>query len=569
MKDSFKTRVRVVYFFIFIFVLVLTARLFFMQVVKGYYYRDLANQQYVAPRDYYFDRGSIYFQKKDGNLIAAASVKSGFQLSINPQKIEDVENIYEKLSQIISIDKTDFLVRANKKNDPYETISHKIEDEAAQKIKALNLKGVNLYSESWRYYPAKNFASRILGFVGYDKDILSGRYGIEKFYDSILKRNEQNTFVNSFAALFTDIKGAVAGENQPGDVVLSIEPSVQAFLEKNLEKTMEKYKGEMVGGIIMNPKTGEILAMSAKPDFDPNNYGGNKNLSLFNNPLVENVYELGSIMKPITLAAAIDQGKITAETNYYDKGYVEMDKAKIQNFDNKSRGLSTMQDVLNYSINTGAVFAMQQLGKEQFGKYLVSSGLGEKTSVDLPGEVTGKISNVLNSPRDLEYATASFGQGIAVTPLEMTTALSSLANGGYLIKPYVTSKIQINGNKDKTTQPEIKRQVFKKETSEEMTRMLVNVFDKGLLGGTYKMDHYSIAAKTGTAQMAKSGGGGYEEGQYIHSFIGYFPAFDAKFFVFLFAIKPQGVSLASHSLTEPFIDITKFLINYYEVPPDR
>ncbi|TSD02505.1 MAG: stage V sporulation protein D (sporulation-specific penicillin-binding protein) [Parcubacteria group bacterium Athens0714_24] len=569
MKDSFKTRVRIIYFLIFIFFLVLTTRLFFVQVVRGYYYKDLASQQYVAPAENYFDRGEIFFKNKGNQLISAASIKNGFQLVINPEKIKDIENIYQKLSQIITLDKNDFISRASKKNDSYETVAHKIEDDDANKIKNLTLPGVSLYSETWRYYPGNNLASRVLGFVGYDNNTLNGRYGVEKFYDSILKRGSENGFVNSFAALFTDIKGAIIGENKIGDVVLSIEPSVQAVLEKNLEKIMVQYKGELAGGIIMDPKTGEIIAMSAKPDFNPNSYGENKNLSLFINPLVENVFEFGSIMKPITLGAALDEGKITASTTYYDSGAVEFNGQKIQNFDNKARGLSTMQDVLSYSINTGAVFAMQQLGKQEFAKYLASAGFGEKTGIDLPGEVSGKISNVLTSPRDIEYATASFGQGIAVTPIEMARALSSLANGGYLVRPYVTEEIKLNGSKNQITKPQIKAQIFKKETTEEMSRMLVNVFDKGLLGGTYKMDHYSIAAKTGTAQMTAEGQKGYQEGQYLHSFFGYFPAFDPKFFVFLFTVRPQGVSLASHSLTKPFVNITKFLINYYNIAPDR
>ncbi len=190
---------------------------------------------------------------------------------------------------------------------------------------------------------------------------------------------------------------------------------------------------------------------------------------------------------------------------------------------------------------------------------MINFGLGEKTGIDLPDEIKGNISN-LDSPREIEAATASFGQGIAPTPIEFTMAFSALANGGYLVQPYIVETSQ--------SQPVIRRQVIKKETSEEITRMLVKVVDEALLGGTVKLDHYSIAAKTGTAQIPNENQKGYSE-NYLHTFIGYAPAYDPKFLVFLYLKKPQGVKYASHSLTPAFMDITKFLLNYYEIPPDR
>ncbi len=211
---------------------------------------------------------------------------------------------------------------------------------------------------------------------------------------------------------------------------------------------------------------------------------------------------------------------------------------------------------------------MQKLGKEKFKEYIINYGLGEKTEIDLPDEISGLISN-LNSGRDIEFATASFGQGIAVTPIEMASALAVLANGGVLMKPYIVEKIISEDGIIKETKPQERRRVLKEQTSEEISRMLSKVFDGALMGGIYKMDHYSAAAKTGTAQINIEGIKGYEEGQYIHTFFGYAPAFGAKFLTLLFLVKPQEVKYASHSLSEPFANITKFLLNYYQVPPDR
>jgi cell division protein FtsI/penicillin-binding protein 2 len=570
MRDNFSFRIKVAYLFIFIFGAVIITRLFFIQVVHGKYYKELATRQYVAPTAGFYDRGAIFFKRKDGQLISAATVKKGFLLAINPKLLENAETAFEKLSSVAQIDKEIFFKSAAKKTDIYEEVAHRLDKEQADKIMQMKLKGADVYSESWRFYPAGGTASRVLGFVGYNGDKLEGRYGLEKYYEKILgDRKENEAGVNFLAEIIMDIKKTVSSDTLKGDIVLTIEPEAQNFLEETLRTVLKKYDAEMAGGIVMEPKTGKILAMSAEPGFDPNNYKEAGNLALFLNPAVQNVFEMGSIMKPLTLAASLDQGKITPKTTYNDKGFVVFNNRRIENYDGKARGTVDMQEVLNNSLNTGAVFAMQQLGREKFLEYVKNYGFGEKTGIDLPDEVAGLISN-LNSNRDIEFATASFGQGIAVSPIEMASALSSLANGGLLMRPYVVEKIKSEDGSDKNTELQERRRVLKKETSEEISRMLVNVVDKALLDGTYKLDHYTVAAKTGTAQsIKKAGEKGYNEEEYIHTFFGYAPGFDAKFLTFLYLVKPQGVKYASHSLTEPFINMTKFLLNYYQIPPDR
>lgn len=569
MKDSFILRIRIVYVLIFAFGLLVLTRLFFLQVLHHGDYKEMASKQYFISPAQYFDRGSIFFEGKNGQSVSAAGVKEGYLLAINPVLLEDYESAFEKISQIIDLDKDLFFKCANKKGDIYEEVAHRISMEKGEEIKNLNLKGVNVYSQRWRYYPGGSIASRILGFVGYNGDKLEGRYGLEKYYDSILERGSgEGSVTNSFAEIIMDIKKVISGESTKGDIVLTIDPEVQNFLEDNLKTIYEKYRAEMAGGVILEPSTGKILAMSVKPDFDPNRYGEEKDLSSFLNPVVQNVFEMGSIMKPLTLAAALDQNKITPETTYDDKGYVILNNKKIENYDGKARGVVEMQEVLNQSLNTGAVFAMQKLGKEKFKEYIINYGLGEKTGINLPDEVSGLISN-LDSGRDIEFATASFGQGIAVTPIEMVSALAVLANGGVLMKPYIVEKIISEDGISKNTEPQEKRRVLKEQTSEEISRMLSKVFDNALMAGIYKMDHYSAAAKTGTAQVNIEGVKGYEKGQYVHTFFGYAPAFGAKFLTLLFLVKPQDVKYASHSLSEPFVNIMKFLLNYYQVPPDR
>lgn len=569
MKED--TRIKISKIILLIFGLILLGRLFSLQILSHEYYDDMATKQYVKTSGTDFKRGTIYFKQKDNQLMPMATLKQGYLIAITPKLIKDPEDAYKKLSSIVNgLDKQDFIMRVAKKDDPYEEVARKVSNEDAEKIKNLEIEGVSLYSEMWRFYPAKKLASRILGFVGFKGDKLAGRYGLESYYDYVLSRENNGTMsINFFAEVFSNIKKELfdGKEKIEGDIILSIEPSVQSFLETTLNETIVKWDAGFVGGIIMDPKTGQILAMSVKPDFDPNTYGSENNLSLFSNPIVESVFEMGSTMKPLTYAAAINEGKITSDMTYFDEGFIILNKKRIENYDKKGRGKVDLQTALSKSLNTGAIFVMQQIGKEKFKEYIINYGLGTKTGIDLPDELPGLISN-LNSNQDVEFATASFGHGIAITPMQMAVALSSLANGGYIIEPHIVDEIKVNNGINKKIEPKIIRQVLKKETSEEISRMLTVSVDQFLLDGKLKMEHYRIAAKTGTAVMLDENGK-YSEDKVFHSFVGYAPSYNAKFLVFLFMSDPKNVQYASDTLTHPFMNIMKYLINYYNLPPDR
>lgn len=567
-----RNRIWFLYFVLGAVACIFIGQLYFLQIVRGTEFRDRAEGQYKISSDP-FDRNSIYFTEKDGATVSAAALKSGFILTINPQKIINSEEAYKKLNGIVSVDRKDFMGKADKKTDPYEEIAHRIPEETAQKIKDMKIAGVSMYREHWRYYPGENSASHILGFVGYKEDgkTLAGRYGLERYYDDVLNKDNGKPGRNFFAEVFSSAQNVVDPSlKTKGDIVLTIEPTVQSLLEKKLEETRTKYKSGVTGGIIMNPKTGEIYAMAATPSFNPNDVSQEKDVSVFNDPLVEGVYEMGSIVKPLAMAVAIDDGDITPNTTYNDTvGSVVVDGKKISNYDGKGRGLNIpMQIILNDSLNTGMVFVMKKMGREKFSKYMLSYDMGEETGIDLPGEVPGLMNN-LHSPRDVEHATAAFGQGIAMTPIEITKALASLGNGGLLINPHLLKKTVYGTGIEKVNSPEEGKRILKPETSEKITRMLVTVVDKALLGGAVKLPNYSIAAKTGTAQISRGDGHGYYEDRYLHSFFGYFPAYDPKFIIFLYTYYPQGEKYASHTLTAPFMDLAKFLLTYYEVPPDR
>ena len=282
---------------------------------------------------------------------------------------------------------------------------------------------------------------------------------------------------------------------------------------------------------------------------------------------MENVYELGSIIKPLTVAAGLDAGVITPQSTYYDAGSITLSDYTIRNFDGRGRGTVSMQEVLSQSLNTGVAHIASLLGKERFRKYFYGLKLGSETGIDLPSEGHGLVKN-LESTRELEYATASFGQGIALTPIGAVRALSTLANGGTLVTPHLVKRIEYeNGTALDVTYPEGER-VFSEQTSEDITSMLVKVVDTALKHGKAKNEYYTVAAKTGTAQIADPTGGYYDD-RYLHSFFGYFPAYDPQFLIFLYTVEPKGVQYASETLTDPFMELVQFLINYYAIPPDR
>jgi cell division protein FtsI/penicillin-binding protein 2 len=568
MKSSFLFRSRVVVFFVIVFAGILLGKLFLVQIVHQGAYRDAANRQYVTPSSDIYERGTIYFANKDNSLVSAATQASGFKIAIDPSKIVNPTDTYEKLSQIATINQDDFTTAAGKENDTYEEVAHRLSQEQADAISAMKLPGVSIFKENWRFYPGNNLASHTIGFVGFQGNTLAGRYGLERQYDSVLARSVDNPYINFFAEVFSNInKSLFTNQTPEGDVVTTIDPQVQDFLEKKLQEVKDQYQVDSIGGIIMNPTDGSIYAMSAKPDFDPNNFSQVQDPSVFANPLVEHVLEFGSVVKPLVMAAALQQGVVTPETTYDDKGEVTVEKHQIFNFDKRGRGPgTTMQDVLNQSLNTGMVFVEKQLGRINLRNYLVAYDIGQKTGIDLPNETSGLISNILTSPREIEYANAAFGQGIALTPIEMIRALASLANNGNLVVPHVVKDIKYDDGTDKVmTYPTTPTKITP-ATAQEITQMMVTVMDKGLKVG---LPHFSVAVKTGTAQVADNQTGGYYTDRHTHSFVGFFPAYNPKFIVFLYAINPKGVAYAATTWTQPFLDITNFLLNYYNVPPDR
>jgi len=567
MRATFRFRLRILLGFLGFVAVVLVARLFFIQIIKGDEYREIAQKQYTANMGALYDRGSIYFTRKDGTHIAIATLETGFTIVINPKRLKRPNVAYNAINAIIPIKRDKFFALVAKKNDPHEEVAQHISQKAGIALSEQDITGVSVVRNRWRVYPGKTLAAHTVGFVAYDNDAtLHGRYGLERYYESTLERTSA-TYRNFFAQLFSNLGDVFvnAGASRQGDIVTTIEPEVEQRLMDDITRVQKKYHSKETGGIIMIPSTGEIVALGSVPTFDPNNFSSTK-FSILANPLVEHVYEFGSIFKPLTMASALDAGVITPASTYDDTGCIVVNKARVCNWDYKARGVIPMEQIIVQSLNVGASWIATQLGHSKQRAYLTKL-FGHTTGIDLPNE-TGAMLGNLKSTRQLEYDTASFGQGIAVTPMQMIRALGALANNGVMVDPHLMRDKILQSGKPQYPDWSTKTRVFSAKASQETTTMMDALMDTELSHGQAKIPAMSVAVKTGTAQLTKPTGGYYKD-RFFHSFVGFFPSYAPRFIILLYTDDPQNVMYSAETLTSSFMDLTHFLINYYSIPPDR
>ncbi|HEY4500996.1 MAG TPA: penicillin-binding protein 2 [Candidatus Paceibacterota bacterium] len=570
MRAQFRSRIRLVLAFLVLVALGILLRLYFVQIVNGEEYSLKADRQFASVSSGLFDRGSIYFIRKDGALISAATLATGFLVAINPQILTDPESAYFAISSAASstISHDGFMAATAKKSQVYIEVAHRLSESAGQTLSAKAIPGVQVLRERWRQYPGVSLASQSIGIVSYgSSDTLAGRTGLEAVYDGTLSRSGDSLYKNFFAELFSNVGNLLvnAKDAREGDIITTIEPEVQTRLSNNVAKLNQKYSSKESGGIIMNPSTGAIIAIASYPTYDGNNLQ-TVDPKLLGNPFVEHVYEFGSIMKPITMAAALDAGVVTTGTTYKDTGCITVNTRQICNWDLKARGVIPMRQIIMQSLNVGASWLADQLGQEKFRDYFTRL-FGEKTGIDLPNE-TGSLLTNLRKSQQVGYDTAAFGQGIAVTPVQMIRALGALANGGEMVQPHLVSAIRLNSGIERTLEWKKKIKVFSATSTRDTVEMMSALNDEILYGGKAKIPTMSVAVKTGTSQLTSPNGGYYTD-RFFHSFVGFFPAYNPRFIILLYTNDPKGVQYASETLDTTFLDIVHFLIDYYGVPPDR
>jgi len=518
--------------------------IYYLQIEKGQDYINKAKVQAGSAGLLQARRGNIYFTDKNYNLIPAAINKDYPVIYAVPKEIKDKESVAGIISQILGLEKDKLIFKLSKPNDLYELLLAKASPEQVQAIQEAKIAGVYIDDKNFRFYPFESLAAHILGFLSPsdEDDQIIGRYGLEAYYE------------DSLSGRAGHLDGAKVIEPQHGkDLILTIDRNIQARGEEILGDLINQYNA--VGGamIVADPKTGKILAMASAPNFDPNNYS-EYSVKNFLNPTVESVYEPGSIFKVITMSAGIDAGKITPETTYYDSGSVTLNGRTIKNWDNKAHGTQTMTQVIEQSLNTGAVFAQRQTGRENFYKYVVQFGFKDLMLVGLPDEVSGNLINLEKNIRDINFATASFGQGLSVTPIELISAIGAIANDGVLMRPFLIED----------TPPQVVRRVISQATADQVTKMMVSAVKNAQIAYIPK---YKIAGKTGTAQVPDFVHGGYTH-QVINTYVGFGPATDPKFIILFRLDKPEGAPLAGLTVVPAFRDLAHFILNYYNIPPD-
>jgi len=571
-SSVFSQRARILQAAFFILAVLIGVRLFILQVIEHNFYEALASGQHEIYKDLFPERGEIFVGEEVSERHYAAATNQELSLVYaDPRHIEDPEEFLNQLQGVLLFDdefKEATLERISDASDPYEPIMHEVPDEQAEQIRALNLSGVGFTSERRRLYPESRLGGHVIGFVGADDSAdRSGRYGVEGYFNEEL--SGEHGFLHSaldatgswITVADRSFKPAVDG----ADIYLTLDRNIQYHACVKLVEAVERYNAGGGSIIVMRPD-GKILAMCSMPDFDPNKYNEAEDIGVFNNPAIFNQYEPGSVFKAITMAGALDQDKVTPKTTYEDTGEVVIGEHTIKNFDEKAYGIQTMTQVLEKSLNTGAIFAMEQIGKDKFREYVKKFGFGDYTGIQLETENPGNIAS-LNQRGDIFSATASYGQGIAVTPLQMVNSFAVIANGGKLVKPYIIDKIIYPDGSEQAFASKELDTVISQRTATLLSGMLVTVVESGH-GTKAGVPGYYVAGKTGTAQVARADGRpGYDPNITIASFIGYAPAQNPAFVMLVKLDRPAG-QWGSATAAPVFGEMAQFLLNYLQIPPD-
>lgn len=543
------------YFFLLCFILIIL-KLFYIQVIaSNYYSADYVTTEKILPQ-----RGKIL----DRNGDPLAINQTSYLVYVEPHNVKNKSEVIQKLDEFLKIGEATLTARIDD-TKKWVSIRGNVSEETQEKIKNLKLAGVGFQEESKRFYPEASLAAHLVGFLGKtEKGESTGYFGVEGYYDKDLAglpgvlKSERDLFGRP---IFVGTQDRVEAENGR-DFKLTIDKTVQHMIKEKLKEGVEKFEAKEGCVIAADPKTMEIIGLACLPDFDPEHYYDFTEQD-FKNWALSSVYEPGSTWKPLMVAAAIEEKAYKPDDLFDEKCEKEVSNYTIKNWDNKCEGKITITRILEKSSNIGMVYTGEKIGQEKLYDYLQKYGVGSYTDVDLQGEVPG-ILRPKSDLQAIDYATATFGQGIAVTPIQLVRAFASIINGGYLLRPYVVREV-IEGDYSLNREPSVIRRVVSERTSAIMRKMLVSVVDNAEAKWN-KPKGYKFGGKTGTAQVALQGGG-YDSSKTIASFIGFAPAEDPRF-VMLVVLREPGVSSWGSETAAPiFFNIAKELLIYYNIPP--
>ena len=550
------TKQKLLLFFFILLFLIIIAKLFYLQVINPF---SSASNDYLQTKKIEPERGKIY----DRNGEPMVTNKRTYLLYIEPKKITDQLRFIAKLDSVLHMGEATLAAKFDNKKD-WVAVKNGLEKADKDAIGKLNLPGIGFNDQFERYYSEASQAAHLLGFVGKtDVGDSVGYFGVEGYYQKDLtglpgvSKSERDLFGQP---IFLGTQELVNSENGR-DLYLTIDKSVQEIAKRKLLTGLDTYKAKEGCVIIADPSNMQILALTCLPDFDTEHYYDFSE-DYFRDPAISNFYEPGSIFKPLIMAAAIEEKAIKPDDFYDETGPVKIGNYTIRTWDNKYEGKISMTRILEKSSNVGMVWVGQHLGNNKLYSYLGKYGFGQTTGIDLQGEESGYIK-----PKSgwypIDFSTLTFGQGIAVTPIQMIRAFASLINGGKLLQPYIVDKIDYQGNVKKN-ETKIIKQTISPLTSQIIVKMLIS----DVQNGEVKWDRpkgYTIGGKTGTAQVPIAGH--YDPSKTIASFIGFAPANNPKFIALVMLKEPKASPWGSETAAPMFFNIAKELLVYYNIAP--
>jgi cell division protein FtsI/penicillin-binding protein 2 len=550
-------KIRLIFFIFVLSILAVILKLFYIQILSPSISlnKDLGFTKLIP------ERGLIY----DRNKLPLVLNQTKYKLYAEPKKMKEKEEIVEKIDKVLKIGSATLEAKIDD-SKIWVSVTSGIPKEDKKKIENMKLKGIGFEDEPFRFYPEASLAAHLLGFVGKNSQGDNvGYFGIEGYYDKDLSglsgfiRTEKDLLGRY---IFIGNQEKVESENGR-NLILTIDKAVQGIIKQKLKDGLERYKAEKGCVIVADPNSMEILGLSCLPDFDLEKYYKFSE-SFFVNDAISSVYEPGSIFKPLIVAAALNEKKIKQDDFYNEKGPVEIGEYTIKTWNNKYEGKISITRILEKSSNVGMVYIGKKLGNNKILQYLDRFGFNSITGIDLQGEAKNYLKSN-NQWYPIDYATVTFGQGIAVTPIQMIAAFSSLINGGKLLQPHLVKNI-LYSDKEKKMDKKIIRQTVSKETSKTIKKMLLSAVEKGEYKWI-KPKGYMIGGKTGTAQIPI--GGKYESSKTIASFIGFAPYKNPKFIALVILKEPKTSIYGSETAAPIFFDIAKDLFVYYNIAPEQ
>jgi len=546
-------------------------RLFQLQILEYSAYKLLASDQHEVQAQLVPKRGTIYLRDRfDGSLHPVAKDRETWQVYSVRREIKDATSTAVALAPMLELPAEQILFQMLYATSSFQVLSKDVPMEHAETIRGNRYPGIGISKGPTRFYPEQGLGGQVFGFVGMDDDNHRvGRYGLEGSFNDELAGTYGTLLIEKDAAGrrmsigTTELQHARDGS----DLVLTLDRAMQYEACRKAAGAVAEFQADSASIVVMDPETGAVWAMCSAPDFDPANYGKIDSISVLNNSATFDQIEPGSIFKPLTMAAGIEEGKIGPNTTYVDPGEEKIDDFTVRNSDKLAHGVQTMTEVLTKSLNTGTIFVQRLLGKETFRKYVQNFGFGKKTGVGVGPEAEGDI-RPLDKKGSIFAATASYGQGISVTQIQMLAAFGSLANGGRLMQPFLVKEVVHPDGQRVVTEPRVVREVISKRTSRLVSGMMVTVVESGH-GKLAAVPGYYVAGKTGTAQVPNPNGPGYLPDATIGSFVGYAPSDHPRFVMLVTVVKPRTVSFAESSAAPVFGDMAKFILSTLQVPPER